>query len=37
MVAEALDHNEVLAAGKAAAQQLKLLFERVLVDPALTV
>ena len=37
MVAELLDHAEVLAAGRAASVQLGKLFERVLVDPALTV
>ncbi len=37
MVAESLDHEDVLAAGKAAGLQLRRLFERVLVDPALTV
>jgi purine-nucleoside phosphorylase len=37
MVAELLDHEEVLAAGRAAAKHLGRLFERVLVDPALTV
>ena len=36
MVAELLDHEEVLAAGRAAATQLGRLFERVLADPALT-
>jgi purine-nucleoside phosphorylase len=35
MVAELLDHEEVLAAGRAAATQLGRLFERVLADPAL--
>jgi len=37
MVAEPLDHEDVLAAGRAAAARLKMLFERVLVDPALAV
>jgi len=37
MVAETLDHEEVLAAGRAAAERLRRLFERVLVDPTLTV
>jgi purine-nucleoside phosphorylase len=37
MVAELLDHEEVLAAGRAAGKQLGKLFARVLVDPALTV
>jgi len=37
MVAEPLTHAEVLEAGAAAAASLKRLFERVLVDPALTV
>jgi len=36
MVAELLDHEEVLAAGRAAASHLGRLFERVLADPALT-
>ena len=35
MVAELLDHEEVLAAGRAAAKHLGRLFERVLADPAL--
>jgi purine-nucleoside phosphorylase len=37
MVAEALDHEEVLAAGRAAAERLRRLFERVLSDSSLTV
>jgi purine-nucleoside phosphorylase len=37
MVAQSLTHAEVLDAGAAAAASLKRLFERVLVDPALTV
>ena len=37
MVAETLDHEEVLAAGRADAERLRRLFERVLVDPTLTV
>ena len=36
MVAELLDHEEVLAAGRAAAKDLGRLFARVLADPALT-
>jgi purine-nucleoside phosphorylase len=36
MVAETLDHEDVLAAGRIAAARLKMLFERVLVDPALS-
>jgi purine-nucleoside phosphorylase len=36
MVAELLDHEEVLAAGRAAATHLGRLFEHLLVDPALT-
>ncbi|HEV8631711.1 MAG TPA: purine-nucleoside phosphorylase [Thermoanaerobaculia bacterium] len=37
MVSEPLVHEDVLAAGQAAAAHLRRLFERVLVDPALTV
>lgn len=35
LLPEPLDHDEVLAAGRAAAVNLKRLFERVLVDPEL--
>ena len=35
LLAEPLRHDEVLAAGKAAAGRLKALFERVLADPGL--